>query len=290
MDSFFTELKTAREAKGISLAEISDATLINVKMLETLERGNVDVLPQAYIRAFLREYAGVIGLDKDEIMKQYEAWLKSKETPPPSVPSPESKKTLADLRAKDVRKVPTFYDKFELMVPTIFKIIVAIVVLVLVDIVLWSVLEKEPKHSVKETPFGEMVKENEERAGVSGAMENDETVSGSTPTKDSTGISAPKTSALIPSIFSDKDSMTLVATTTDSVWMQIVVDSEILTEHSLLPQSTFRWKAKNEFWISAIGNPEAIKLTLNNTPIQVPVKRGFVTRDLRLNRETLSAR
>lgn len=276
MDSFFTELKTTREAKGISLAEISDATLINVKTLEALERGNVGILPQAYIRAFLREYAGVIGLDKDETMKQYETWLKTKETPPP-VASRESEKIIPDVQAKDTGKSQTFRDKFERVVPTLFKIIVAIVVLVLVDIILWSVLGKEPKHSVRETPFGEIVKENEERAG-------------STQTRDSTGIGAAKTKALVPSTIFDKDSLTLVATTTDSVWMQIIVDSEILTEHILLPQSTFRWKAKNEFWISAIGNPTTIELTLNNTPIPVPVKRGFVTRDLQLNRETLSAR
>ena len=38
MDSFLDELKQAREAKNISLSEISASTLIDVKMLEAIER------------------------------------------------------------------------------------------------------------------------------------------------------------------------------------------------------------------------------------------------------------
>jgi len=72
--------------------------------------------------------------------------------------------------------------------------------------------------------------------------------------------------------------------------MEIVIDDEILTEHLLLPKSSFTWKAKNEFWISAIGNPTAIRFTLNGKPIVHPVKRGLVTRNVRLTRDSLKAR
>jgi len=272
MDSFFSELKSAREAKGISLEEISDATLINLKILEALERGDVSVAPQAYIRAFIREYAQVVGLDDTETMKKYNAWLKSKETA-----ATEEQPKPIEVQATKKKESPR--DKFQRLVPAFVKMGLAIVVLVLVDIVLWSVLEKEPTPPVKETPFREVVKESEERAGST------ETQTGQATTIDSPKTKRPATA--IPSIVLDKDSLTLVATTTDSVWLQIVVDDDRLTEHYLLPKTTFMWRAKNEFWISAIGNPDAITLTLNNKPVTVPVRRGFVTRDLRLNRESL---
>ncbi|MEK7251419.1 MAG: RodZ domain-containing protein [Bacteroidota bacterium] len=285
MDSFFSELKSAREAKGISLGEISDATLINLKMLEALERGEVSVVPQAYIRAFIREYAHVVGLDDNETMKKYNAWLKSKE-----VAATELQPKPKPVEVQAAKKKETRRDKFQRLVPTFFKIGLAIVVLVLVDIVLWSVLEKEPTQPVKETPFREVVKENEDRAGSTETQAKRDILAPSTQTGQATTIDSPKTkrpATAIPSIVLDKDSLTLVATTTDSVWLQIVVDDDRLTEHYLLPKTTFIWKAKNEFWISAIGNPGAITLTLNNKPVTVPVRRGFVTRDLRLTRESL---
>ena len=84
--------------------------------------------------------------------------------------------------------------------------------------------------------------------------------------------------------------MTLVATTTDSVWMEIVMDDEIITDHYLEPNTTFKWRAKNEFWISAIGNPTGLRLALNGKPIAIPYRKGYVTRDLRINRDSLRTR
>ena len=67
MDTLFQELKKAREAKGIPLAQISDITRITEEYLEAIENGNVKILPQAYVRAFIREYADVVGLSPDEV-------------------------------------------------------------------------------------------------------------------------------------------------------------------------------------------------------------------------------
>ena len=55
MESPVTELKKAREQKGMSLSDIADATLINIRFLEEIERGNFSFLPETYIRGLLRE-------------------------------------------------------------------------------------------------------------------------------------------------------------------------------------------------------------------------------------------
>ncbi|MBI5472405.1 MAG: DUF4115 domain-containing protein, partial [Ignavibacteriae bacterium] len=140
------------------------------------------------------------------------------------------------------------------------------------DIVLWSVLEKEPTQPVQERPFRDVIREQEERLNVPDSARITEAIAGS-PAR--------------PRFTSSSDSLTLVATTTDTVWMEIVIDDEILTEHLLPPKTTFTWKAKNEFWISAIGNPAAIKFALNGKPIAHPVKKGVVTRNVQLNRDSL---
>lgn len=287
MNSFFSDLKKAREAKGISLARISDATLINLKMLEALERGDVHVVPQAYMRAFIREYAGVVGLNADATLQQYDAWRASQEAVPEQPTTPTvATKTYGEESAQPQgeQKKRAARERLERLIPTLFKIAVAVIALVLIDIVAWTVLEKEPLGLVKEKSFDQTVRDNEER--LLGA---DTTLAGDAATSQPQAQPLAQKST-IPSVITDKDSMTLVATTTDSVWMQIVVDDLVLTEHLLPPNSTFKWRAKDEFWISAIGNPNGIRLALNNRLIAVPIRQGFVTRDLVLTRDSLKTR
>ncbi len=89
MESFFETLKKAREAKQLSLADISNATQINERFLQAIERGDVSVLPQTYIRAFLREYAATVGLDPDDVLRRYEETAAgSAPAPAPSDPLP----------------------------------------------------------------------------------------------------------------------------------------------------------------------------------------------------------
>lgn len=257
MDSFFSYLKQAREASGFSLEEVSDQTLINMKMLEALEQGVVHSLPQAYVRAFIREYATTIGLDPSDTMRRYDEWLQrssataEKEQPPSAVAPPQ---------AEPVHQPPLAREKFLAEVPTIWKISIAIVALVLLDIMLWNVLEKEPMREVKELPFREVVREVQERTD---------------------------TTLLAPGGASGPDSLTLVATTTDSVWMQIALDDTLTMEYFLYPKTSRQWKAKNSFLLLAIGNPTAIAFTLNSKPVRIPVRPGYVTRNVRVDRSSL---
>src|SRR3990172_8291417 len=96
LESFGEELKKYREQRQITLASISEITRISEKMLESIEAGKFSVVPQAYIRAFLRAYARAIGLDGDETVGRYDAvnqeirsaaevWVNRGKTPPPKV-------------------------------------------------------------------------------------------------------------------------------------------------------------------------------------------------------------
>ncbi len=66
------ELKEIRLEKGISLEDIYRATKIRMHILEALEEGNFSILPLPYIRAFLREYAEVIGMDPEYVIEKFE--------------------------------------------------------------------------------------------------------------------------------------------------------------------------------------------------------------------------
>lgn len=65
-------LRNAREAKGLSLRAVADATRIRTIYLQALEEERFDQLPGAvYARGFLRTYADALGLDADRLMDSY---------------------------------------------------------------------------------------------------------------------------------------------------------------------------------------------------------------------------
>ncbi|MEE9432223.1 MAG: helix-turn-helix transcriptional regulator [Melioribacteraceae bacterium] len=68
---FSEELKLAREKKKLSLDDIFNKTRIDIKYLEAIESGNFSIMPDVYIRAFLKEYANSIDLSSTEILEKY---------------------------------------------------------------------------------------------------------------------------------------------------------------------------------------------------------------------------
>jgi cytoskeletal protein RodZ len=73
MDNLGNALQTAREAKGISLQEVENATHIRARYLEALELGDYEVMPggEAQVRGFLRRYAAFLGLSAEEAVSRY---------------------------------------------------------------------------------------------------------------------------------------------------------------------------------------------------------------------------
>jgi cytoskeletal protein RodZ len=71
MDRFGEYLRTAREARNVSLGEISDSTHISVRFLEALENEQFDILPGGvFVISFTRQYARIVGLDENEAVQR----------------------------------------------------------------------------------------------------------------------------------------------------------------------------------------------------------------------------
>ncbi|ACX53022.1 transcriptional regulator, putative [Ammonifex degensii KC4] len=68
------KLREAREAKGLSLEEVTKATKIRSKYLRALEEENFDLLPgRVYAKAFLRTYARFLGLDEIQLAQEFDS-------------------------------------------------------------------------------------------------------------------------------------------------------------------------------------------------------------------------
>lgn len=66
-------LKDAREAKGMTLEIVHEATKIPMDALKALEQGyTVKILTPFYLRGFIKIYAEFLGLDAAEVLKVYQ--------------------------------------------------------------------------------------------------------------------------------------------------------------------------------------------------------------------------
>jgi len=70
--TFGPRLRQERERRQISLDSIAENTKIGRSLLEALERDDVSRWPTGiFRRSFVRSYAEAIGLDADEILKEF---------------------------------------------------------------------------------------------------------------------------------------------------------------------------------------------------------------------------
>jgi cytoskeletal protein RodZ len=69
---FGTRMRRAREARGIELRQIADATNLSMRALEALERNDISLLPGGiYSRAFVRCYALEVGIDPEQSVREF---------------------------------------------------------------------------------------------------------------------------------------------------------------------------------------------------------------------------
>jgi cytoskeletal protein RodZ len=256
MNSFFQELKRAREEKRVSLSDIADLTLINVRYLEAIERGETSILPEAYVRAFIKEYAAAIGLDGTETLRRFdesrhaqeEAAAPREHTHPP----PPEKLHVFPLEAA----------KF--MTPRVATIGVTVVIVAVAAILAWNLFSPgTPQPPATEIPFQNMVKEQEEQAAA--------------------------THPAPPPPARRTDSLTLAATVSDTVWMSITVDSLPPREYIFHPGARPSWRAGSRFLLT-LGNAGAMSFVLDGQQLGTLGRRGSVVRNAQLTRQSLSGR
>lgn len=84
MPSLGQELKQAREERGISLRDISQATHIGMRFLQAIENDQYEQLPGGiFNRSFVRKYARQVGLDEDQVAARYDQVLVERGIEPP---------------------------------------------------------------------------------------------------------------------------------------------------------------------------------------------------------------
>jgi cytoskeletal protein RodZ len=270
MNEFADELRAAREAKHISLADLSASTKIQMKYLKAIEGGEFSFLPETYIRAFIRDYAKALQIDPDAVIAKYEASMKKvpesnqvlqpepaepEQTPPPPTDAPRHLPEISRPLRPPLRELLITQTSQRKWLP------VAALLLLIVVVALVAILTRSGrKESVSETPFEQVIREKEMAA---------------------LGRSDSAAAATLASshVYSYSDSLILEGRTSQDVWVRLAIDTDSSREYLFRPNAVRTWKARQKFDVS-LGNAGGIDFRLNGRELGTLGKSGAVVRNV----------
>lgn len=248
LKKFAEDLKEARAKSGVSLQQIHNKTRIDIKFLEALENGNFEVLPEVYLRAFIREFASSVGLDETQTMKKYDAAKAGK-----NVDENADEIIAEETKKESPKKVYTGTEQqhpanaeetpSKQFSPKMALIVVLIAVLGFA--VYYFFFYDSSSEIITEKPYEEIIAEKQQ-------------------------VNKPKTADSVKAEeqnYSVGDSLVLVIKSKDTSWISVKPDksfNEIDFILNGLNQKVV--KAKKEFNIT-VGNSKSVEFILNNKPL-----------------------
>jgi cytoskeletal protein RodZ len=260
LQAFGEALKHHRQSKQIPLLQISAATKIHVKFLEAIEAGTFSILPEPYIRAFIKEYAQSVQLDPAEVLKQYEEAVRLSQ-PARQVESAVPERRKPFLSGELRNRLLKFVQRKPVQVSGIAVILVIILVLST------SGSTEGPPRVPAEISFDRAVQETEAAF-----------VTRSVPQRPETHVQ-----------HAPSDSLILEITTLDSVWIMVVVDGKQTAEFLFPPKYRKTLHAREQFSIT-MGNAGGATLRLNGKELGPLGKRGAVLRNVLLTLDSVTNR
>ncbi len=277
LQKFAEDLKLAREAKGISILQISSRTKIDPKFLTAIENAEFDVLPELYVKAFIKSFAQTIDLNPKEVIQKFENAKSGITEKPLSVVKEKVKEELISEEQLDTKKAEVvleaigdqnivqqtkeYASKLDLNANAIEetkktflkansnKIIGAFVLLIAL-IVMYFALIYESSPDIIINSQEDKNSNNLERYEVNKA----------------------ENPVILDSLTSSSqeelsDSLRLRIQNSGQVWIKVLCDGRIVQQGTLKKDSTLNFRAKNQFGIS-VGNAGAVKLFYNDKPVK----------------------
>jgi transcriptional regulator with XRE-family HTH domain len=271
LKKFTEELKEQREKAGITLQNVAAKTRIDIKFLEALEDGNFNFLPDIYVKAFIKQYAKVVGLDEEETLQSYILAKESKEEAVEKIKrentgekkeDTDEQKTKSDVETNKPAKIfaddsaskkSNEYDR-EKQKQLIIGVSVIGAALFLL-LIYFLFINGSDDIIVQEKPYDEVLQETPNRY-----------------------IEEKSSQTTQETIAANIEELTLTITnidSTDSAWVYVIVDDKSIQEFLLLPKISKTIKANNNFNFT-LGNSGVVKLIFNGEIVDFEGKRGAI--------------
>ncbi|TSA27804.1 MAG: helix-turn-helix domain-containing protein [Ignavibacteriales bacterium] len=274
LKKFADELKTAREVKEISLSQVSAKTKIDLKFLQAIEDANFDVLPEIYIRAFIREFAQTIDLNSKEVLQKFDiARLgKPEEKPQPQLET-ASKEDSVNLQGIPEAKE---FDSTEVLQPSILEagkaakslrlnyIIGGSILFVALIVVYFAFIRNSSPEIIQEKLDQETSTENTQRFEIDKSSQS-------------------QTSGLVDQSALVPDSLHLSVFAVARVWIKVTTDGKTVHQNIVQANTRLNYAATKNFSVS-VGNAGLVQIFFNNKQIENVGKLGeirnlFITHD-----------
>ena len=256
------ELKTHREKKEISLQLIHNKTRIDIKYLKAIEEGNFAVMPQVYLRAFIKEYAKSIELDPEEVLKKYEMAIAGTYGIEEPVEE-EGERSKKEVKAEKKKLV---YTSENLKGPeetpsknnnNLIMILAGIGAVIVIAVLFFFINNSSEPEIIKENPYQDILEENTQR------------------------FDAPSEETSTPG--ERVDSLTLKITTVDTSWIRILIDGKDEQEYIMRPDREKDFRAARDFRLLT-GNAGGIVLYLDGKKLAIDNPKGAI-RNYKISRE-----
>jgi len=247
--------REARLAKGVSLAEVEQATHIRERVLAGLEDGDYSRLPPpVFLRGLARTYASYLELDQAEVSALLDEEIGA-------LDHPEVRPAVEDLHTPGVITGP--------MVGTILSLVVVLALGWYLSSrigALASSLASGTSALAAQTPVPTHVRARETPLPSPTIIEVAETVSTPTPTPSATAVptrAASPTATSTPSPSPTPEFGVIIqAHFTKRCWVEVKVDGEVATSETIPAGETRIWRGRNSVSMHA-GVPDGVEITFN---------------------------
>lgn len=276
-----TELKETRESKKQTIEQIFTKTRIDKKYLIAIEDGNFSIMPEVYIRAFIKEYSKTIGLDPNEILTKFD---KAKsgvdyEVTQIEVEKTEEKNVKEEIKTKisqvsQIDSQPDHKEPENKSNKPLYYTLVAVILLLTIFISYKYFLNDENNEIITEKPFDEIVESQNNI--VTSSIEEQKLDESQKINPNS--IEAKKVELISPTqkivtnepvvnqaIIPGELNLTIVGS--DKSWIRVVSDEKNNTEFIIDKGVTKVLNAKNKFFLH-IGNSGGVRIYLNNKELE----------------------
>ncbi len=255
LDKFAEELHEAREKSGISLQQMALKTRIDIKFLDAIDKGDFTFLSEPYVKAFLKEFAKMVGLDETKIIQKYEAAKKGKQLEEKQ----ENEQTVPEKKSERKKNIQTYDatpresqgDSSSNINKNILRYGLFFGGMFLFFFIIYLIFFRSSDEIViAEKPIEEVIEDNQQRFEEEPAQN-------------------------IVDNSQSSDSISLTVFSRDTSWMKIIFDDSRVEEFTLFPNSQKKLKTKNNYKIT-LGNSGGIKFQLNDKPLNFTGQAGSI--------------
>ncbi|HET7658459.1 MAG TPA: RodZ domain-containing protein [Bacillales bacterium] len=132
-------LRSAREEKGISLAELQETTKIQKRYLLAIEQGDYGQLPgRFYARAFIKSYAEAVGVNPDRLFEQYSSEVPKPQDDAEQLPSRKERRAEPISRSSRPSRPSGSVRRSSAVLPSIL----AAVVIIGLCVIIWMAFQR----------------------------------------------------------------------------------------------------------------------------------------------------